>query len=440
MASGCATYSDRTATARDAVARGDLDGGVAELNKFMDTRGEELPKKWKGDTGLAVLERGTIFHAQGKWETSAKDLQAAEKELELLDISKNAVGKIGKYIYSDSAAKYKTPPTERLTLNAVNMLNYLTRGDLDGARVEAKRFTTMREYLKQEDPDHAHAAFGSYLAGFTFERLGEWDTAVRYYDEALQEKDFASLHVPLARLATKSSYRTERLNRYMESMDAAGSTSLAGPAADVTPTELLVVVNVGRVPYKVPRRIPIGAAIGIAHTFITGDTRVLEHTAMKVVTFPELVPAGNTYDSAAVQIDGKSVAVERVSDLGLETKREYDELKPKIIGAAITRMIARAIAAEGARAAGNQAGDAGPIVGLLAALAVEGTMVALDKPDTRSWTLMPNQVNIARVRLPPGKHTVSVWLQSSSGAQERRDLEVELAAGGFAVVDVTSLR
>src|SRR5690606_31559468 len=99
----------------------------------------------------------------------------AEKQLELLDISRDGAGQLGKYVFSDSATKYHAPPSEKLVLNAYNLLNYLMRGDLSGARVEAKRFTVMHEYLTSHDQEreegegdvvHPHGAFGSWLAGF----------------------------------------------------------------------------------------------------------------------------------------------------------------------------------------------------------------------------------------------------------------------------------
>jgi hypothetical protein len=94
-------------------------------------------------------------------------------------------------------------------------------------------------------------------------------------------------------------------------------------------------------------------------------------------------------------------------------------------------MIARAAVAEGTRAAGQQAG---PVIGLLAALAAEGSMVALDKPDTRSRTLLPNHIAIARTPVEPGSHTVDVVVP---GVSETRSMKVEVPANGFAVVVVT---
>ena len=465
----CATYSEKTQLARDAAQTGDLAGSEKVLNRFLGTKDSaDLPAEWKKETIVALLERAMVLHAKGQWKLSARDLVAADKQLVLLDIARDP-GEVGKWIFSDSSAKYHAPPSEKLALNAFNMLNYILAGDLSGARVEAKRFTITREYLGQLDGGQAaHGAFGSYLAGFVFERLGETDTALRYYDEALQEQAFPSLQGPIARLAARSGYRSPRIDallgaptaaRVDMNRAAAPATSVLAaqaPATDATapettpaapvaappppPGEILVVMNVGRVPYKVPERMPIGLAIGLGATWITGNTAVLEHSALKFIIYPELVPSRALFNTGSLVVDGREWPLELATNLDAEIVREYEGLKPKIIGAAITRLIVRAAVAEGARAAGKQAKDgAGAVVGLLAALAAEGAMVAADKPDTRSWTLLPAFVFVARVPVQPGAHKVAVTAMGSGG-REHHEFSVDVKAGDFAVLDVTTLR
>ena len=429
----CATYSERTQLARDVA------GSEKVLNKFLGTRSSaDLPSDWKKETIVALLERSMVLHAKGEWRSSAKDMVAADKELVLLDIGRDA-GQVGKWIFSDSSGKYHAPPSEKLALNAINMLNYVLADDLSGARVEAKRFTITREYLGQQDAGQAaHGAFGSYIAGFVFERLGEVDTALRYYDEALQEQAFPSLRAPIARLAARSSYRSPRIDAMLGATQPVDAAAEAVPAAPLG--EILVVMNVGRVPLKVPERMPIGLAVGMGAAYITGSAAVLERSALKFVVYPELVPSGALFNTGRLLVDGVEWPLELATNLDAEIVREYEALKPKIIGAAISRMIVRAAVAEGARAAGNQAKDgAGAIVGLLAALAAEGAMVAADKPDTRSWTLLPAFVFVARVPVAPGQHRLGVTAMGSGG-REHRDITVDVKPGGFAVVDVTTLR
>jgi hypothetical protein len=442
---GCATYSDKTKSMRELISAGEYEAGLAEINRFIKVKDPvELPTKWKSETALAVLERATILQAMASWEASATNFQAAEEQLEFLDLRSSA-DEIGRYVFSDSATHYRTTPTEKLALNAINLINYLARGDLDGAAIEAKRFSVMRQYLLDYDPEHAHGAFGSYLAGFVAERQGNHDSALRYYDEALQERELPTLLEPITRVGRRGSYRSERLNRYIGGGGATAAEADAPPepaaepapvVANANPAEILVIIKTGRVPYRVPVRIPIGAAIGMAGAFVTGNTALLEHSAMKVVVFPDLQPAGNVFDGAEWTIDGYPMQLDLVSDLGMEISREFDELRPKIIGSAITRMIVRAAAAEGARAAGNEGNE---VVGLLSALAIEGAMVALDKPDTRSWTTLPDRVWIGRTQVPAGDHTLAIVVRGSGG-EEHRTARVNVGPGGYVVLDVTTLR
>ncbi len=426
---GCATYSDRTLAARAALQRGDLGGGEARLNDLLGVESSrDLPQKWGSETALTLLERATVLQAQGEYRVSARDFSASEKELELLDIANDDVGSIGKYVYSDDSTRYKTTPTEKLLLNAFNMVNYLAIGDLAGARVEARRFEVMRKYLRDYRPKESHGAFGAYLAGYVAERLGEADEALRYYDEVLAESDAPSLTAPIRRLAHYSPYRTPRLNAVLEGAD--------DPAPSDAPAELLVVLKTGAAPVKEARRIPVGAALGFAANYVSGDTKLLEYGVLKVVSYPELVPGRSTFVGGQARLGSRVVPLDRLTDVSRELAAEYEALKPKIIGSALTRMIVRAAAAEGARVAGNQ--ESGGL-GLLAALLVEGTMVALDKPDTRSWSTLPAQVQITRIAVPPGTHEVEIELFGRYGPTRVRRT-VEVLEGGFAVVDLTTLR
>ena len=65
-------------------------------------------------------------------------------------------------------------------------------------------------------------------------------------------------------------------------------------------------------------------------------------------------------------------------------------------------------------------------------------MVAADKPDTRSWTMMPDRVYVSRVRVPAGKHQVTARVNGSLGTLSAT--EVDVPQGGYAVVVITSLR
>ena len=428
---GCATYSEKIESVKSLAAQGDYRGAIGDVNAALGvSSNDELPDRWGPERPLAVLERGSLLQAIEDYAGSSRDLSAGETELELLDFKHDTAGQIGKYIYSDSSQDYETPPTERLALNAVNMLNYLALDDWSGASVEARRFTIMREYLESVGLDR-HGTFGAYFAGLTFERLGQGDRALRYYEEAMENGTLASLREPVSRLAGTFPYRGPHIRKLLGD----GSGSRAGEP----PSEIVVALCLGRVPHKIPERIPIGAAIGIAGTFITGNPEVLARSIFKVVVYPDLTDSGSLARDGVVEIDGRKATVERLSSLGADIREEYQRVKPRIIGAALTRMIARALAAEGARIAGRQAGGAGQIIGLLAALGTEAALVGLDKPDTRSWTMLADHVLVSRTIVEPGDHDVKVRVRGP-GFEALREYAVSVPKGGTTVLVVTEPR
>lgn len=426
---GCATYIDRLAVANQATALGSYQSAVAEMNSVLGVAStDDLPTQWTGDRPLGVLERGMLQQTLTRYPGSARDLSAAEQELELLDLRGDAIGALGSYLYSDSVKTYKTPPSERLALNPINLMNYLAASDLDGAAVEARRFQVMRDYLDGENiKAEGPATLGAYLAGFVFEQRGEGDRALRYYDEALARGRLDSLVGPVQRLARLHPYRGAQIAQLMKS---SGSAPVGKPGR-----ELLIVLNLGRVPHKEPRRIPVGVAVGLAGTYISGNVDYLKYGAAKVVVYPELVDTPSSLGTAIVRVDNRDTPIEQVVDLSAAVRAEYEEAKPKIIAAALTRMAARAAVAEGVRAAGKAESD---VLGDILSILFESALVAFDRPDTRSWTMMPARVLAARLPVDAGTHTVTVSFAGNGAAD--RSLSVDISAPGAVAVVVTEPR
>jgi uncharacterized protein len=84
-------------------------------------------------------------------------------------------------------------------------------------------------------------------------------------------------------------------------------------------------------------------------------------------------------------------------------------------GRDIARMIARVIAKDQAsRAAGRATGSLGPLVRLATSVAGAAT----ERADTRSWTLLPDTIQVARVPVPAGKLTTLQLRAAGTKPQE----------------------
>ncbi len=415
---GCAGYAARTETARTALDYGSPEQALAALNDELDVDSEsQLPAKLDDEEVLLALERGTVLQQLGRHKFSSRDLEAADKEIEVLDFSRRGVHEVGRYLFSDDVGPYRAPPYEKLMINTLNMVNYLVRGDLAGARVEARRFTVMQKFIDEhESHRESLSGIGSYLAGFIFEMSERYGEAVRYYKEAQEAGTFSTLEEPVKRLSESPSRECDK----------------NGPDACAT---VLVVFNYGRVPVKRARRIPIGLALTYASTFISPDQaeRAAYLAGQGLVTwinYPELGRPRATYDAGRLWVDGQTQTLEEALAVDAEAIQAWRKARGAVVASAIVRMLARVAAGQvGRRAVG------GGIAGALLSLGSQAALTARDTPDTRSWSTLPARIQVARLRLPPGTHR----LRGRARGIER-SVEIRVTSGDWKVVSFSALR
>jgi hypothetical protein len=433
LASACAGHAARTAGARSALDAMQPKRALELLDEELDVKSpSELPKKMTGDQPLLVLDRAMVLEQLDRYELASHDLEAADKAVEMLDFSRNAVDDLGKYLFSDASGPYKAPAYEKLLINTMNMLAYLARGDLSGAKVEARRLAVMQKFIRErKDPSESLLGPGSYFAGFVFEKSGDAQEALRYYDEALQYGNYRTLEEPVRRLARQASLRTPRLRALIG--EEATSPPEEPASADDT-GELMVVISFGRVPAKVAKRVPIGLALTFASGFLSpyDQNRANQLALQGLVTwvnYPELGRARGTWEQPTFQIGNRWQRLEGLVAVDLEAERAWESVKGSVVASAITRMIARVVAGQVAQKA---AGDG--IAGLLLNLGTQVTLTATDTPDTRSWSTLPARIAVGRVRLPPGAYQVRL---AASGWQKAG--RVTIQKGGWNVLVLTAL-
>jgi uncharacterized protein len=434
IATGCAGHSARTLEARKALDRHDPASALALYNKELEVgSGSELPKKVSGDNALLLLDRSTISQEVQQYQNSSRDLEIADKEVEMLDYARAPAHEIGRYLFSDDVGPYKARPYEKLLVNTINMVNYLAQGNAAGAKVEARRLAVMQKYLgeaEKADPSAQLLGPGSYLAGFVFERMGDFDEAVRYYDEALKATPYASLEEPVRRLSEYSSYSSPRIKAVLEKGKAGAFNKEEG--------DLLVVVNYGRVPALVSVRVTPAVALGVGALWLSFSAqqaarRLMGQGLVTWVNYPDLEKPPRVYASPSVLVDGAPAPIDTITHVDELVRASYEAAKGPIMASAITRMVSRAAVGAGVGVAAGK-GSGNSAIGMLASMVTQASMAAADTPDTRSWATLPARIAISRLRLPAGKHMVRVVAQGVV-----REQTVEISKSGFAVVNLTEL-
>lgn len=444
---GCAGYAGDVKEIRSSLLAGNKTRALEMSNASLEVEEpDQYPVKIGGDNALLVLERGTVKLGMGSYESAALDFRVADKHLEMMDLKNDTAGNIAKWMFSDDATVYKAPPHEKLLLSTLNMLNYLSLRDLESARVEARRLAIMQKFLADEESvEESRLGIGSYLAGFAFEKSGRYDQALRHYDEALQAGDYPSLAQPIRRLAACDPYRTERIEAIIGPGDPENPARCELPGEEGT---ILVVSSLGLAPHKEAMRIPIGAALVVAAHVVNGpslgassQSKANELAAkglLKWVNFPVMKKSRPRFNTARISVDGQAVPSELGQDITATVLDAWDRVKGALMGAAITRMITRAVAGEATNQAVKSGGAAGGLA-LLAGLAVEGAMMAADTPDTRSWVTLPSHIFLTRIDVPAGSHSVNVTLAGPAGITELKR-KANVYPGGYAVVSIAPMR
>jgi hypothetical protein len=431
---GCAGHEDRTRNALHALDRGAPREALAALNEELGVARPEDPPVMKGDNALLLLDRATVLQSVDRFDLSAQDFGAADKSIDLLDMSRTGADDLGKYLFSDSVGPYKAPPYEKLLINTINMVNYLALHDLQGAKVEARRLAVMQKYVREHEDDSGLVGLGSYLAGFAFEKAGDEGEALGYYDDALKYAGYRSLRDPL-RALTHGRPRSRNVDALV-----AGAGPLA-PVSETGEAEIVIVIGFGRIPQKVPVRMPIGLALTMVSGSLSGGdaARANALAAKGLVTwvnYPALKPGRGGYAIPSFVLDERPEPMEEAIDVESHVVEAWQKKEGTIVLAAITRMIARLVAGEVAQGVTEAAGGRNSgALGLLAGLATTATLSAFDTPDTRGWSTLPARIAIARRRVPAGRHVIRL---GARGAEKQ--VEVTLDRGGWALVPLMVLR
>ncbi|MEO8874492.1 MAG: hypothetical protein ABI461_02805 [Polyangiaceae bacterium] len=435
---GCGGHTARTLEMRTALNAGDPKGAIASLNAELDVKSsKELPKDIQGDNALLVLDRASIQQSITEWADSSRDFEASDKAIDMLDLAHNAGDTIGQYVFSDSSGKYQAPPYEKLLINTLNMINYLERQDLTGAKVEARRLAVIQRYVADDlkEPHNTVLGLGGFLAGLAFEKSGDADQALNYYDQALAFPGFDSLRDPVRALLAQSPKRTPRLEEIANSTEP-----MPKSLEEANEGELIVVVGYGRVPHKISNRIPIGLALTLfANDINPSDAAAANKLAAEGlvtwVNFPTLGEEQGSYADPICAIDSRSITLGGSTNISHEVRTEWHKIEGKIVASAITRTIARLLVGEGIQTATGRGNDTVGVIGFIASLGAQATLAALDTPDTRSWETLPARMAVARIRVPAGRHTIRLDARGVSRTQV-----IDIPKGGWRIVSLMALR
>lgn len=415
---------------------------------------EALPKVRESTPGddtyvLDQLEKGRIAWLAGQDGVSKQGFAAADSRLAWEDNQaqyrlSHGLDQAGSLLTNDQTMAYRTPDYERTMLHHYLALNYLQRGDAEGALVEVRRANQVQERALKARADEVRKAkekseeseadgemrqlmsrgapeldrligrvkngfqnaYTFYFSGVLYEAAGDLNDAWVDYQRGYQiAPDNQSLQDALLRLARLRGSADE-----LKETEKKVGRKAPPPAKDQG--QLVVLFEDGLIPARREIFLPLPISTS------SGDFR----------TFTVAVPY---YDNRASDTGPLTVSVGkqagRTSSLVRLESLAAKDLQERLPGM-LTRQALRLVAKEQLRrSAAKEGGDVGNIlVGIFNTLS--------ERADTRSWLTLPAEASSWQGMVPAGE----LKLQLGAGSA-MRTLPLTVHAGRTTLVWVQRL-
>jgi len=444
ISAGCATssvfspYPNQIVEIKTEVEKRGFPNALKNLNKNRNS----------ADKTLYMLERGRISQLQGDAKASIEDFALAMRTEEAADekakiSASDTAAKGAALLTNDNAIPYRASSYERVMMHHYQAINYLMKGDVEGAGVEVRRAALEQNIaLERHTKEIAQAeksareknynpaqhraqvnqrfevmytvagevknsfqnAYTFYLSGLIYELLGEPNDAYIDYKKAFEIfPNNSVLQQDLLRLSRILGF-TDEYEIFSSKFNLTGSVITAGEG------ELIILYEEGYIPAKEEIAIPVGT-----------------RNAIHMVAFP--IYNDLSRQAGVLTLANKSGVLAKTSLICDFRALAAKNLQEKIPGMAI-RQVLRLFAKETMR---KQASDNFGAAGAIASIIYN---VVSERADRRSWLTLPRNAQILRTRLPVGEHSLN--LTASNGVRDQ--VSVNIQTDKISVLHVVSIR
>ncbi|MDZ4678660.1 MAG: hypothetical protein SGI74_14275 [Oligoflexia bacterium] len=395
---GCATYPFETKGAQNAFYSGDYVKAAADL---------EVKSKEDGkDQVLYLLDRAMALQLMGNFKESEKLFIQVDKLTEVKDYTSVST-EAATLLTSDNIKQYKGEDFEKVLINAFNAINYVLENNYEDALVECRVVNhKLQKYVQEAKLNYEQNPFARYLSAIIWEASGKIDDAYIDYKKTFElTPDFPYLKNDLIKWAKRMG-RTEDLKKWEEKYGK--DVVVLSSKEEKKLGEVILLYQQGKSAVKRPHP--------NSHRF------------------PKFYSRGSTTQQARIDIltaENKtelSQKIYSVSDVAIKT---LDEAYAGIVAKRVAGVVAKEVVADQIR-------QKNELLGAVAWI----SMHVIDQADLRHWSTLPETIQIARLHVAPGTHTIKVVGLDASGnpSGEETSVEVNVAAGKKAFINWRSIK
>ncbi len=382
---------------------------------------------------LYYWNKGAVAWMLGKTEESSRLFMTSDYFLE--DMYRNYADIAVSLFTNDKVKQYSGEDHERILFQYYQILNFMQLGNLEYARVQARRLQLELQRLNDRYKDRKESsirrfqedAFAYVLIGLVFEASDDLDNAyvgyknaVRVYTEDYTK--FFDINVPVQlqhdvmRLAAKlgnisdlEMYEKRFGYRYDPAFHQGGNLVFfwnngLSPVKEEISINFTIVrgTNAGWVTFT-------NSQYGLSFPVYVGNDNTKDGSAFSQVefvraTFPKYFIRGAWFQSASLESGAVHRNFELAEDVGKVAYKVLDDRFLEEMGKTLLRLATKKASEYALREKNPEAGAALGVINYLT-----------EQADTRSWESLPHQISYCRMQLDPGIRQVTLYANAKGG-------------------------
>ncbi len=369
---------------------------TGQTEQALETYSEKV--KRPEDTLLKLMDEGILLRAAGKFsESNAKFFEAA-RIIEMngyVDAAETAVTLIS----NEEQSRYQGEDFEKILVHLYLGLNFLELKDEESALIETRKVNEIISVMIQKgNRPYEFNAFARYLGALLFENAGDVNDALvalratMKLTKSMNEKN-ESLQIDLLRLAERMDFETELIEWRKDFGETISERAHAAVKQKQGAISLLF--EAGASPMKYSSK-EYHAKTGKGGTLVE-----------------IMIPVAH-YKTRSSQVQRARMRIEPKDSVSTRILNDIESTAIQHLNDRMGRQIAKALLTAGVKAGVGVAVGAATNnkdLGTLTAL----TLMLLSEADTRSWMLLPQTLQMARIFLNPGTYDVEIDYLTSKG-------------------------
>lgn len=385
---GCRSYHRNVQSVHADFYRNDLARASEELTK---QKGKKANRK---NEDLMKLEESMLHMCRGEFRQAESLLREVRDRFDDLENARlaNAAQKMASLLSDDNALPYAGEDYEKVMIRVMLAINSLL---LDGedARAYANQINLKQQEImarSEVDPDTGEKVKKSYRNV----ALGPYICAILNQTSMMDQME------TIRELTKVCQWAPDFLPGKML-LEHAKTTPHSRPGNGV----LHIFVMLGRGPRKIQVNEPVTQlSLLIADQIVSATSKHSVPPTIAPVPIPKIETRPCRYRHVDVFL-GEKLASRTVTltDVNRMAREQFEVNKPWIVARAAARRVVKKAGIYGIKEASG-VHSTGEILLDLAGIAWELT----EEADTRCWSLLPGEIQVARIELPAGTHEIGL--------------------------------